>query len=286
MRASFKYELSKDDYLRGLLAVTRSIAAENRNRRWQIVEQVAILALILLIAIFLNPGALQPVVVTLLLTLVGGCVIQARFARRWRELTFQPPLYKIDISLDEQGLVIVQAGVERRYPWSALRRVHELPEAVILEFADWHTVSMPNELWADLVERSELVKQIRSSAPQLLADLPKTGVLQGPTLLLLLGAVAVGLELMIATQAGVRFAFLDDCSCAFRRSLAGQLLGILPFVGYFAGVALGWIGLRSLGRLRPRFAAATAILFIALFVASQAVPAILQIYRFFSPPNP
>lgn len=286
MRASFEYELSKDDYLRGLQATTRSIAAENRNRKRQVFEQVAALALIFVIASLLNPGASQAVVVTALLTLVGCCVVQLRFARHWREITFDPARSRIEVNLDEQGLVVLQGAAERRYAWSELRRIHDLQEALVLEFADWHAVSMPNALWANPAERAEFVEHIRSSARQILPDLPKVGALQGLTLLLLLGAVAIGLVAMITLETWVRFAGFNDCSCAFRHSLIGQLLGLLPFVGYFVATALGWLGLRWLSRQWPRFAAAMAALFIALFVVSQAGPAVLQIYRLFNPPAP
>jgi hypothetical protein len=286
MLASFEYKLSKDDYLRGLQAVTKSIVTQNPSRRRQIWEQFALLGLVLIIASLLNPDSLDAILLTLVLTLVGGCIVQNRLARRWREITFDPARSDIVISMDEHGVETRQADAERRYSWNAVRRVHELPEAVVLEFADWHAVAMPDNLWSGPEERAKFVQRVRSSAPQLLPDLPTASRLTGRTLLLCLGAVACGLMVMTATEAGISRAGINDCSCVFRHSFPGQLLGVAPFITYFAALPVAWLSLRWLDRRRPRIGAAVAIGLIALFVVSQTVPAFLQIYRFFSQPVP
>jgi hypothetical protein len=164
----------------------------------------------------------------MVLTLVAGCIIQTRFARRWRALTFDHDRSDLAITLDERGLVTEQSDIERRYSWNALRRIHELPEGVVLEMVDWHAVTLPDQLWAGPEERATFVSGVRASAEQLLADLPTREQMTGAMLLLLLGAGALALQLMIMTGEAIRHAGLDDCSCTYRHSFQGQLFGIAP----------------------------------------------------------
>jgi hypothetical protein len=284
MNASFEYQLSKDDYLRGLRAVAQSIVAKNTSRR-QSFELIAVLALVVVTVSVIDPGSLDAILFTLVLTVAAGYVIQARFARRWRELTFDPERWKIAISMDEHGVVTRQSDVERRYPGDAVRRIHELPEAVVLEFADWYALPMPDQLWAGPIERSAFVEEVRSSATQLLVNMPRPTAPTGTTLLLyLLGTMAIGFLAMIATETGIKLAGFNNCSCVFRRSFLGQVAAIAPFAAYFAALAPAWLGLRWLRRRWPRIAAAVAIIVIVVFVASQVIPAFLEIHRFFIRP--
>lgn len=229
---------------------------------------------------------MDAILLTMVLTLVAGCIIQTRFARRWRALTFDHDRSDLAITLDERGLVTEQSDIERRYSWNALRRIHELPEGVVLEMVDWHAVTLPDQLWAGPEERATFVSGVRASAEQLLADLPTREQMTGAMLLLLLGAGALALQLMIMTGEAIRHAGLDDCSCTYRHSFQGQLFGIAPWAIYIAAFLTAWLGLRRLGRRWPRLAGSIAVLFIIVFVASQAIPSLVQIYRFFSSPMP
>jgi len=286
MFARYEYTLSKDDYTLGLAALAKSLTAQAPHRGRRILGEIVILALVLVIAAVVVPGSLDAILLTMVLTLVAGSINQARFARRWRGLTFDPDRSDIAVTVDERGVVTEQSDIERRYSWSALRRIHELPECIVLELADWHAVPLPDQLWAGPEERATFVSGVRASAKQLLADLPTREQMTGTMLLLLLGAGALALQLMIMTDTAIRHAGLGDCSCNYRHSFQGQLVEIAPWVVYIVAFATAWLGLRRLARRWRRLAGSIAILFIVLFVASQAVPSLMQIHRFFSSPAP
>jgi hypothetical protein len=281
---NFEFNISKEDYLRGLQAITKSIAAGNSNSSRHAFEQIAFLAAVAVIGSLLNPDDIGAVLTTMFLTMVGGCLMQVRWAKLWRTIAFDPIRARFAIALDEQGWVIRQPDLERRYSWTAVQRIHELPDLVILEFADWYAVPMPADLWAGPDERSKFVEYVRARATQLRPDLPKAGASNRSTLLVLFGATAAGLVAMVSTIN--RLGAFNNCGCAFRHSLLGQLIEISPILAYFVGVLITWPILKWLSRRWPRVGAAAAISFIVLFVVSLGGPPALQIYRFFSQPAP
>lgn len=284
MLASFEYELSKEEYVLGLNAISRSIGSRDPGFGLRILLQVTALGLALVLGSVFFPAASDPVILTFMLTLIGGVCIQNRLARRWRDLTFDLAQAHMMLSVDDDGLRLRQPGVERRYVWQSFREVYTLPDALVIEMTDWHAVVLPRRLWATPDECAEFVSLIRDRAALPVPEANGDNTSLGATLYPMLGAGALAFIAMFLTEPMLTALGVDPCSCALRGTWLGRLVGVAPLFIFAIAFALAWIPLRHSYRRWPVLTKWLAIGCIALFIAFGTVPPAMSIMHFITSP--
>jgi len=171
MFAKFEYRLSKDEYVKGLKVAALALAAQDRWRSAWCFAQLGVIGVAIFVATRLHLGSVDGFVLTWCLIMVPYMLMQVRFVRRWRELTFEPETASRKLTFDADGVIERHDLGEWRWPWIGVRRVYDLPDALILQVAGWHLITLPNRLWPTPHERTEFVKRVRDHATSLLPDL-------------------------------------------------------------------------------------------------------------------
>ena len=268
MFASFEYTLSRDEYANGLKVAALTIAAQDRRRAWWFVAYLIVVGSAVAIASVLRPGSFDGIVTALAIVAIGFCTIQTRWARNWREISFEPDNATRRVIFDAEGVLEQQASAEGRWSWDGVRRVFDQPDAVMVQVSGWHLITLPNRLWSAPDLRAEFIVQVRGRATNLLPDIKSYALrARAGSTFLTIGAVAVGLDVIILRDWLLYLAGVDLCSCAVRRSLAGQLAHVVTFVAAIMAIVVSKLVLERLRNSRPVLAKGSAALSIFLFSA-------------------
>jgi hypothetical protein len=268
MLTSFDYTLSRDEYVRGLQVISLSLADQDRWRSVRCLSQLAIIGLAIAIAVYVYPGSLDGIMLAVILIWWSSCIMQARNLRRWRELAYDPAIAHLVVKLTDDGISERHDRGGGEWSWDGVRRIHELPDAVIVEMSNWHAIALPHRLWADQGGREDFVNTLRQCARNALPDLPKSRLAMATgSGLLTLGAVALAFDLFILTNVAVGLAGFDVCSCAIRRSFGFHAFAGLMVVATLAVFILTKLGLERLKNEYPRLAFGIATAAICLLAA-------------------
>jgi hypothetical protein len=253
MDARFQYRLEKSEHTQGLRAIAMLLAFEDTRVRvfW-------LLGLLLALA-FIEwriPGALP----WMLLGVGLFCIVQIALGRRQLSVAFDPAAANYDVTFDATGVTNRHETMQQQWAWSGLRRVEELPAVVILQFTGWEWLPLPNHLWSTAEERSEFLKQLRDGAPKILPKRDLRSVGLSP--LVIIASIAAGFNFIILGHLLTSLAGYDLCSCAVRRSLAGQAAHLFIALGAIATIILMIGALERLRKWRPRLSAPIAVALI------------------------
>lgn len=169
--AKFEYLLSKEEHARGLQVISIAIALEDKRRTLRAVQQIALLGVVVAIATAIYPYSFGGVFIALGIIVAGGCFMQSLRLRYWYGLSYDPTLADNQVDVGSDGIRNRHGGIEHHWPWEALRRVNDLPEAVVLQSADWQAIILPNRLWSVPADRTTLLRELRERAPDLLPDI-------------------------------------------------------------------------------------------------------------------
>jgi hypothetical protein len=99
----------------------------------------------------------------ILLFWLAEFLIQAAFKTELVGISFEPEAHgRTDVEFSDAGIVETGATRARRWAWDALRRVHLPKGHVILEFAGWDMIVLPDRLWPSADQRSAFVAELQS----------------------------------------------------------------------------------------------------------------------------
>lgn len=273
MFASFEYQLTKDEYVRGLRIVSTAVAFQDRYRNVRPLGQLAIYGMMIGVAALLDRTSVQPVFLTIAALLLIGCVRQGRLLRYWHGLTYDPTQSRISLTMDDAGVARQAEGVEQRWSWDVLRQVHELPEMIVLQFADWHVLNLPARLWPEQSEKVEFVRQVREHSPKLRPDLPLQARRSKDVInLLSVGAfaAAIGSMILMSLLSGhALLLMLPSLEVLPNRvEIISAAIVIVSIITALVTGRSAKIGLDKLDQSHPRTAAGISIALMTALVAA------------------
>lgn len=276
MNTAFQYRLEKSEYLFGLRVMAQILAVENRLSYLEI----ALLCLAAALPILIWGASLGAIIFALL---AYGQVFRL-WQRRLQEATFERSLADIQLRIDPNGVLQQQRDTDLRWSWTALRRVHDLPEAVILEFSGWRHLTLPARLWNDIDRRSVFISEIRGLAPGLQPDFAREHFgLASRSSLLRGGSIAAGISALFVVITLSKAFLLDNVghSIAGAGATVATLVTIvliaMPFFVAYLAYRLAFFSLDRMQGNRPERASLVAhiyiyVLFACLFVMLLAHP--------------
>lgn len=248
MHGQFRYRLSKDEYVVGLSALMNELGRQDEGRTRRLVEQLAIFGLVLAAITVAFPDALVGLLVATLLLAVFMGALRARWLRGATGQSYDPAVADHEVEITGDGIFDRSPLRERRWSWSAVRSIHDLKQAVVLELAGWDMLVMPDRLWSNGEERSAFLQDILRFATDVrpAAVVGRKLAPVGTHDLLTLGALAAAVDVFALASFAVP-------------TLRGWVpaIGDAAFVGIFAamllaGVALAYVAYRAARRTLMR----------------------------------
>lgn len=253
MDARFEYRLEKTEHVQGLKAIAVLLAVQDARRR------ICILLGFFGLLFFIEwriPGAFF----WLGLGIVLYCIAYVLITARQYALSFDPASAGCEVEIRDAGVVQKSQFADHHWPWAALRRVEELRDVVLLQFAGWDWIALPNRLWADASERSQFVAQARRMEPNVAA--PRKWPVSGMSALSLMGGVAAGLNAGLLAHGLLYLLGYDMCSCAVRHSTLGFGISIVIVIASLILIPCTIVWLERLRRSWPRLSSTIGIALI------------------------
>ena len=276
MHQQFQFVLSKDEYVVGVAALTDQLGRQDTSRTSRLFEQIAVFVGTLAIIMVAFPGAVFGVLVAAVVLGLATSGLQARWLRRATGQSYDPAVAEHDVVIADEGISTNSELRRRQWSWPAVRRIHDLKQAILLEFVGWDMLVLPNRLWENSDERRAFLDTISSfaadvapaPAPRKLASIPTRD-------LLTMGAVGASVDVL----AVVVFALP-----AYRAATAP--IGDAAFLGVFAamlllGLALAYFAFRFARRgLEQLYDSSPAVAISIAHVLIWAVPLYMFIAYF------
>jgi hypothetical protein len=264
MQAHFQYRLTKDEYVTGLGALMAQLGREDTNRIPRLFEQLAIVLVILAVVAIAFPEAFMGLLVAMVLLAISQELLWPRWRRGATGTSYDPAVADHDIEFTHGAIVSRSALRQRQWTWPAVRRIHDLQQAIVLELVGWDMIVLPNHLWNDSDARRPFLDDIRALATEALSVAPARRPMMVDTHdLLTVGALGATVDTL----------FVLVHALPVHRG-PGPAIGDLAFLGTFAavlllGLALAYgvyrvakIGLATLHNTMPRAASAIAYLLV------------------------
>lgn len=264
MHAHFQYRLTKDEYVIGLVALMGQLGRQDAGRIPRLFEQLAMILVILAVIAVAFPQAFVGLLAATVLLAILHELLRPRWLRGATGSSYDPVVADHDIEITENSIVSRSSLRERRWNWGAVRRIHDLNRAIVVELVGWDMIVMPNRLWASGDARREFLEKIRMLATDALTtEGARTPVAIDTRDLLTVGALGAAIDSL----------FLVVVAFPAHRG-PGPAINDAAFVGSFAavmlvGLALAYgiyrlagIGLKRLHDVTPLAASATAYLLI------------------------
>ncbi len=275
MHETFEVEITKAEYVVGLETLFAELAKHDRNRSRMIYQQLAVVSVLLIGTGWLFPEAMAG----LLFIIIGYALFAGVMGRFWFKsahgASYDPEVGTQSVEFTDTGITDSSPIRERRWPWQAVRRVHDRQTALVFEFAGWDMLVLPYRLWNSAEERQAFLETIRARITRAVGEPIVGTAAPGPLQSDLFKLAAIG-------------AFLDVCLIVtfilppYRGHMAAlaQQIGTLGAVlaALLVAAALGYVAYRLTQKWLPRLnsrspAAATAVahLLIWAFVVWLAV---------------
>ena len=257
MQRRFEYHLSKDDYVAGLSLLFEQLRRSDRPAKRRAWEQVAMVGAVLAVVGVLFPSSIAGVLVAAFLVSVLEFVLRPRWMRGARGISYDPAVADMTVALDAEGISETTQERVRRWPWSAVRQVHESDAGLVFELAGWDMVILPTHLWPDRAARAAIVQELPCTLATPDPNQPRTFGGAAFNELLPLAAFAVPLELLFLATTFAPALWLSQIRPSGPEVFWGGLLAILiviAAVGYALYRAVR-LGLVRLGNRSPKAAA-------------------------------
>ena len=264
MHAHFQYRLTRDDYVIGLGALMAQLGRQDANRVSRLFEQLAMVLVILAVVAIAFPEALVGLLVATFLLAVLQELLRPRWVRSGTGTSYDLAVADHDIAITDGAIVSRAALRERQWTWPAVRRIHDLKQAIVLEFVGWDMIVLPNDLWNNSDARHAFLDGVRALAIDSLPVEPTRRPMMMDTHdLLTVGALGAAVDTL----------FLIVHAFPGHRG-PGPALSDAAFVGAFAavmllGLALAYgvyrfakVGLARLHGVAPQAATVLAYLLI------------------------
>jgi hypothetical protein len=225
MHAHFQYELSKDEYISGLTALTNELGRQDTSRTRRLIEQLAVFVGVLAIITVLYPDAVLGVLVAAVLLSVATAMLQRRWLSGATGQSYDVAVAEHDVLITDDGISSKSALRQREWSWSAVRRIHDCSQAIVLEFVGWDMLVLPNRVWASSDQRRGFLSIVQGLATNTVPPAtPSKPASIGTRDLLALGAIGAAVDVLALV--------------VFSVPSAKASIGDAAFLGVFAAVLL------------------------------------------------
>jgi hypothetical protein len=267
MHETFEVEITKDEYVVGLDTLFAELAKRDRTRNWMIWQRLVVFGIVLTATSWFFPEAM----VGLLFLIIAFALFDGIMMRFWFKsahgASYDPEVGTQRVEFTDTGITDSSPMRERRWPWEAVRRVHDRQTALVFEFVGWDMLVLPYRLWNSAEERQQFLETIRGRVTRAGGEPIVTTASPGPIQSDLFKFAAIG-------------AFLDVCLIVtfvlppYRGEMAAlaQQIGTTGAVLFamLISAALGYVAYRLTQAWLPRLhsrspAAATAVAHVLIW---------------------
>jgi hypothetical protein len=197
MHAQFRYQLSKDEYVIGLDALMNELGRQDTGRTRRLLEQLAIAVLVLAVITVVFPDALVGLLVATVLFAILIGAIRTHWLRAATGQSYDPTVADHDVEMTDDGIIALSALRERRWSWDAVRRIHDLKQAIVLELAGWDMLVLPNRLWGSSDDRLAFLDGARGLATDAVpAEAPRSKASSHTRDLVVIGAFGAAVDVL------------------------------------------------------------------------------------------
>jgi hypothetical protein len=197
MQTQFHYQLTRDEYVVGLGALMNELARQDMSGMRRLLEQLAMCVLVLAVITIAFPDALTGLLVATVLLAVLLGAMQARWLRAATGQSFDPAVADHEVEISDEGIIASSSLRVRRWSWRSVRRIHDLKQAIVLEFAGWDMLILPNRLWGRSEARGALLDEIRRLATHAApSDAPRPTTTFQTRDLIIIGALAAAVDVL------------------------------------------------------------------------------------------
>lgn len=195
MHAQFDYRLSRTEYVIGMSALVDEIGRQDRGRTRRLLEQLAIVVVVMLAVTFAFPASAAPMWIALLIIAAVQSLLLGRWTRDAGGQTYDLAVAGKQVEFTDEGVSTRSVGRDLRCAWRAVRRVHDLDGAIVLELVGWDMIVLPDRLWDAADRRKAFLGEVRALATEAIpAAMPAKPALFGRRDLLRIGAIAAGVD--------------------------------------------------------------------------------------------
>lgn len=268
MQARFEYQLTRDEHVVGVQALTSELAKLDKGVPSRLFASLATATAAMLIVTYFYPESFRGLIAAAFLILIGEMVLIPRRLRGVSGQSYDPAMADLLVELGEEGIQETASGRRRRWEWTAVRRLHDRGSAVVIELAGWDMVVLPSRLWPDDQAKSRFVEEFRARLPEKAEEERRRGPAVPPDAnqMQMVAAIVVAL-LPLVLIAYLLPAYTERYGpLADRIGLAGGLGAVILLSGA-AGYPLYRFTRRALPRLHARRPGTTSVLTQLLAVA-------------------
>ena len=195
MHERFQFVLSKDEYVVGLTALTDQLGRQDTSRTPRLIEQLAVFVGVMAIIIIAFPDAVLGILVAAVLVSVATTALQRRWLRGATGQSYDAAVAEQEVAVADEGISTNSELRRRQWSWPAVRRIHDLKQAIVLETVGWDMIIFPNRLWEGREERNAFLEGIRSLATEAVPPaIPAQPASIGTRDMLRLGAIGAAVD--------------------------------------------------------------------------------------------
>jgi hypothetical protein len=261
MHETFQVDLTKPEYVVGLDTLFGELAKRDGNRNRMHYQRLAAVVVLLTATNWFFPEAMAG----LLFIILGFALFDGIMGRFWFKsahgASYDPEVGVQHVEITDEGITDRSPMRERRWPWDAVRRVHDRQTALVFEFVGWDMLVLPYRLWKSDEDRRAFIHAISGRITPSAGEPISTTASPGPIQLDLYKFAAFG-------------AFLDACLIVtfLLPPLRGEITALAQQIGRSGAIlvailisaALGYVAYRItkawLPRLHNRSPAAATVL--------------------------
>jgi hypothetical protein len=169
------YSLTRQEYVAGVAAIIRSIGETQEHRSWSrglngaVTTHYILLAIVVTAMIAIFPEATRAVLVLAAAVLILDELMRWRLRRMEAPahgVTFDPHRHRdIEAGFDADGVACAGREHRQEWRWSLVRRLHDLPDLFVMEFAGFEFLVIPKAAFGSQDARREWLEVVSSRAP-------------------------------------------------------------------------------------------------------------------------
>ena len=161
MDQTFDVQLSKQEYVIGLDALSSELAKLDPTRNRMMFQRLAAVVVLLLATGWFFPEAMAG----LLFIIIGFAIFDGVMAKFWIKsahgVSYDPKVGSQRLQFTDTAILESSERRERQWGWDAVRRVHDRPAALVFEFVGWDMLVLPSYLWSSAEERQSFIESVR-----------------------------------------------------------------------------------------------------------------------------
>jgi hypothetical protein len=270
MDQTFDVQLSKQEYVIGLDALSSELAKLDPTRNRMMFQRLAAVVVLLLATGWFFPEAMAG----LLFIIIGFAIFDGVMAKFWIKsahgVSYDPKVGSQRLQFTDTAILESSERRERQWSWDAVRRVHDRPAALVFELVGWDMLVLPSRLWSSAEQRQSFIESIRERITRPVGE--PISVLPSPTParhdLFHMAAIGAFVDVCLIVMFVLpvyRAEFASIAETIGRTGLLVVTLLVSAGLGY-AAYRVAWVGLPRLNARSPAAATVVSQVLIWAFV--------------------